>query len=160
MPDIDCITLEGEIRRVPAAELTLRPAAYALILADGQVALLKMKRTGRYHLPGGGIEVGEKIAETLVRETREETGLEIAVGKLVHFDELFFYYDPSGRAYHGLHFYYLCRPLTRELLPDNRVQDGSAGQPRWVAVDSLRSEDFQSQGEAIMRLCREYPPSN
>ncbi len=156
MGEVDCITLSGEIRRIPASQLSLRPAAYALILSEGKIALLKMKQTGKYHLPGGGIITGERIADTLLRETREETGLEIEVGKLVHFDELFFYYDPSGRAYHGLHFYFLCRPLTRALLADDRVQDGSAGQPRWVPVDSLRAEDFQSQGEAIVRLCREY----
>jgi len=36
-----------------------------------------------WNLPGGGVESGELPTETVVRETREETGLEVAVGRLV-----------------------------------------------------------------------------
>lgn len=155
MTQVECKTLDGHSRLVPVNTLTLRPAAYALIVQQDQVLLLRMKHSGKYHLPGGGIHVGERIIETLKRETREETGVEIEVGKLVHFAELFFYYDPSGQAYHGLHFYYSCRAQTMELLADSEVKDGSAAQPRWVAIQKLRAEEFQSEGEAIIGLCQQ-----
>jgi len=150
---VDCLTLDGQTKAVPIDCLTLRPAAYALIVHDGKLLLLKLRASGKYHLPGGGIKIGERMTESLKRETREETGIEIDVEQLAHFEELFFYYDPSGRAYHGLHFYYHCRARTFGLLADESVDDGSAEQPRWITIQGLHAEDFQHQGELILRLC-------
>jgi len=39
--------------------------------------------TGKYHLPGGGINIGERMEETLKRETREETGIGLVVLSIV-----------------------------------------------------------------------------
>ena len=140
---------------MPKERLILRPAAYALIRHNGRLLLLRMRHTGKYHLPGGGISVGERMAETLEQEVREETGIEIEVQRFAHFEELFFYYDPSGRAYHGLHFYYLCQPKTFDLARDDQVEDESAEQPRWVEVSALRASDFQIHGDVILDLCRQ-----
>lgn len=58
---------------------------YSLI-TDGQNRVLMVRDAYRDHklsLPGGGIETGELIIETACRETKEETGYDIEVGKLV-----------------------------------------------------------------------------
>jgi 8-oxo-dGTP pyrophosphatase MutT (NUDIX family) len=154
MTQVECITLSGQPIYIPADELIFRPAAYALLITGREILLLRMKATGKYHPPGGGIEIGERMADTLRREVLEETGLQIQVGHLVDVEELFFYYDPSGRAYHGLHFYYRCEPVSGGLLPDDRVMDGSTEKPRWVPFDSLTPEDFQHGGEKILAYCR------
>jgi 8-oxo-dGTP pyrophosphatase MutT (NUDIX family) len=154
MSNIECITVTGQIKSIPSEQLIFRPAAYALLITGREILLLCMKATGKYHLPGGGIEIGEHMADTLRREVLEETGIPIGVGPLVDVEELFFYYDPSGRAYHGLHFYYLCDPLSGSLLSDDRVVDGSTEKPRWVPFDSLTPADFQHGGEKILAFCR------
>lgn len=155
IPTVECIALDGHTKTVPRDRLILRPAAYALIVQDGRLLLLKMRYTGKYHLPGGGIDVGERLEEALKRETREETGIEIDAVRFVHFEEVFFYYDPSDRAYHGLHFYFICRPRMSGLLPDDRVIDGSAEQPRWVEIRDLHPQDFQIHGEVVLELCKQ-----
>lgn len=153
MKEIECITLSGQIKRIPVEKLIFRPAVYAILLQEQKILLLKMKATGKYHLPGGGVELGERNEAALRREILEETGIEIRVERLAHFEELFFYYDPSGRAYHGLHFYYLCEPLTNALVRDDQVEDGSTECPRWVALDALKAEDFQHGGEDVLVIC-------
>ena len=43
----------------------------------------KPPRLGEWSIPGGGQELGETVRETAIREVREETGVEIAVGGLI-----------------------------------------------------------------------------
>lgn len=58
------------------------------VIKDDQGRLLLIKRghepgAGLWSLPGGRIEPGETDAEALVREMREETGLEVQAGPLL-----------------------------------------------------------------------------
>ena len=50
---------------------------------EGKILLIKREDVQCWHLPGGGIEPGETIAETAVREVKEETGLEVRMTRLV-----------------------------------------------------------------------------
>jgi 8-oxo-dGTP pyrophosphatase MutT (NUDIX family) len=154
MSVIECVTLDGHKKMVQKDRLVLRPAVYAIVVYDGQVLLMKMRHSGKYHPPGGGISVGERVEDTLKREVREETGIEVEVERFAHFEELFFYYDPSGTAYHGLHFYYVCRPKTLTLLDDTQVNDDAAEKPRWVSIQGLQAQNFQAHGDIILDLCR------
>jgi 8-oxo-dGTP diphosphatase len=57
--------------------------AAAILDDSGRVVLVRHRRgDARYHLlPGGGVEKGEALAEALVREVEEETGLQVVVGE-------------------------------------------------------------------------------
>ncbi|MEO3775457.1 NUDIX domain-containing protein [Micromonospora sp. B11E3] len=50
---------------------------------QGRVLLIQRTDNGLWALPGGAQDFGEYIAETAVRETREETGVEIEVTGVV-----------------------------------------------------------------------------
>jgi 8-oxo-dGTP pyrophosphatase MutT (NUDIX family) len=160
MSEIECITLDGHKKMVPQDSLVLRPAVYAIVVHEGKILLMKMRHTGKYHPPGGGIRVGERIKDALKRELQEETGIEVQVERFARFEELFFYYDPSGTAYHGLHFYYLCSPKTLTLLDDAQVKDDAAAKPRWVDVHGLQATDFHAHGDFIIDLCKEVTLSS
>ena len=155
MPLVECVTLDGQTKMVQKDSLVLRPAVYAVVVDDAQVLLMTMRRSGKYHPPGGGLSAGERMEDALKRELREETGIEIEVERLARFKELFFYYDPSEKAYHGLHFYYVCRPVTRRLQDDARVDDDAAEKPRWVTIQGLQAEDFQAHGDLVLDICKE-----
>lgn len=60
-----------------------RLAAYAFITDPNGGLLLTWFNgsTPQWTLPGGGVEYGESIEEAVVREVREETGYDVAVGR-------------------------------------------------------------------------------
>ncbi|XVQ12779.1 NUDIX hydrolase [Spirillospora sp. CA-255316] len=58
------------------------------IARDGSGRLLLIRRgrapaAGTWSVPGGRVEPGESDEAAVIREMREETGLEVAVGRLV-----------------------------------------------------------------------------
>ncbi len=93
-----------------------RVAAYALIRrvsarsTDDEVLLTRLSDRaafpGRWALPGGGIDHGERPIAALAREVQEECGVACEVGELLDVHDLHFSgVAPSGRFedYHGVH---------------------------------------------------------
>jgi ADP-ribose pyrophosphatase YjhB (NUDIX family) len=57
---------------------SLVPAASAVVTDEvGRIVLQRRVDNGLWALPGGGMEIGESISDTVVREVREETGLQV-----------------------------------------------------------------------------------
>ncbi len=160
MSVVECTTLYGQKKWLPAERLFFRPSAYAIIRHEDQILLLSMRSTGKLFLPGGGSEVDEHLEDALRREVREETGLEIEIERFFAFKEDFFYYDPADVAFHGLLFFYLCRPRTFTLAANDQIEDDEVEWPRWVPIDQLRLEDIQGHGEIIFAALQPKDPSN
>ncbi|GLZ78128.1 putative MutT/NUDIX-like protein [Actinorhabdospora filicis] len=67
----------------PAAN-SLVPAVAVFVRDErDRVLLIRRSDNGRWSLPGGGQELGESIRGAMVREAREETGLDVEVTGLV-----------------------------------------------------------------------------
>lgn len=72
-------------RELPRVRLT------GVLLEDNHILLVKetLRERSRWNLPGGSLEMGETIEEGLVRELREETGLEVQVDELLYVTDRF-----------------------------------------------------------------------
>lgn len=58
-------------------KITKRIASRAIIYRGDEIAMIKCEKYNYYKFPGGGVEDGESLIDTLKRETKEETGLTI-----------------------------------------------------------------------------------
>jgi ADP-ribose pyrophosphatase YjhB (NUDIX family) len=72
------------LRPLVGTGTVVTPAAAALIRDEaGRVLLMRRCDTGRWVLPGGAVELGERVDTALVREVEEEVGLEVVPVELV-----------------------------------------------------------------------------
>ena len=72
-------TVLGLLLRHPVTGVSIIP-----ILPDGQIVLVQRRDNGRWSLPGGLVDWGETLEQTVHRELREETGLDVvALERLV-----------------------------------------------------------------------------
>ena len=58
----------------------------AIILNEGKILLEKRKNApgkGKWTVPGGLVELGERIEQAVIREVKEETGLDVYEPRLV-----------------------------------------------------------------------------
>jgi 8-oxo-dGTP pyrophosphatase MutT (NUDIX family) len=63
--------------------MIVRPGVSAVILTPEGLLLQRRSDNGLWGLPGGSVEPGESVVEALVRDVREETGLEVQPTRLV-----------------------------------------------------------------------------
>jgi len=124
------------LRRRVGHELLLLPGVAAVIRNDaGQVLCQRRSETGEWGLPAGGLDPGETPAEGIVREVREETGLEVepvrVLGVFGGRAQRVTY--PNGDVVEFTAIVFACRVVGGTLASED---DETAGL-RWFAVDAL-----------------------
>jgi len=91
--------------------------------AEGKLLPLKShKWPGKYVIPGGHVELGERIEAAAQREAREETGLEVRDLRFICFQE--FVYDPAfWKPRHYIFFDYACRIDSGEVRLNDEAEE-------------------------------------
>jgi 8-oxo-dGTP diphosphatase len=82
------------IYKIMEIEIVQRMATRAFIIHEGKVLIIReapsykyATNIGKYDFPGGKVRLGETMAEGLKREVKEESGLDVKVGKPFYADE-------------------------------------------------------------------------
>lgn len=104
-------------------------------IRDGRVLIMRRAYAplqGEWSIPGGGLDVGETIAEGVRREVEEETGIQVRVlDQIETFERIL--RDDAGRVqYHYVILDYLCEAIDGELRAG-----GDATDVAWVAESEL-----------------------
>lgn len=96
----------------------------------GELLLLKShKWPDKYVVPGGHVDLGERLEEAAVREAKEETGLDIYDLRFINFQE--FIHDPSfWKRRHFIFFDFACRTDSRKVTLNDEAEDHV-----WVSLE-------------------------
>jgi 8-oxo-dGTP diphosphatase len=128
----------------------------ALIFQHDLILLALRRDIAWWNLPGGGMETGETVEEAVLREVREETGLDVVVEQLVGVYSkpqkqevvLTFRCRPIGGVLTATEESSACRyfsvhQLPQKLLPKHRqrVEDALLHQERAVLRNQLSSTE-------------------
>lgn len=139
---------------------SLRVSARALILRNGVV--LAVRAAGShgdfYVLPGGGQNRGETLREAVVRECREELGIEVSVGDLCFVHDYIAARDEfsiDGIDVHQLDVVFHARIVSGE--PGNGpAPDTIQLGVQWLPLDRL--EEYRLYPRALRRLLNKANP--
>ena len=63
--------------------MVIRPGVAAVIFQDERVLLQRRDDNRQWGLPGGSVEPGESVRTAIIREVREETGLDVEPLRLI-----------------------------------------------------------------------------
>jgi 8-oxo-dGTP diphosphatase len=101
---------------------------------------------GRWSPPGGHIEAGERARDAAVREVREETGVDAAIGGLVDLHEVILR-DGEGQ----LAAHYLLAVFWGRWLAGEPTAGSDAAAARFVALDGLGAYPLTDGAENLIR---------
>lgn len=112
----------ARLRACVGHDLLVLPAAGACIRDErGRVLILRRaEEENLWSVPGGGMEPGESLTEAVVREVREETGLQVEPVALIGIyssPEYIFTY-PNGDRVQPIISFFECRVVGGTLKPD------------------------------------------
>jgi 8-oxo-dGTP pyrophosphatase MutT (NUDIX family) len=113
-----------------------------------QVLLTRRSDNGQWCLPGGRVDAGESVAESIEREVLEETGLRVRVRRLTGVysdpDQLIVY--PDGNRVHMIVLTFLVERLAGEIGLSNETTD-----IRFVPIEEALQMDLFHDHVAQLR---------
>lgn len=124
-------------------------SACALVDADGRVLMAKRPEgkplAGLWEFPGGKVEAGEMPEDTLIRELREELGIEVAKACLA----------PLTFASHAYADFHLLMPLYICRRWQGTVQALEGQALEWVKPARMRDYPMPPADEPLVAVLRD-----
>jgi ADP-ribose pyrophosphatase YjhB (NUDIX family) len=125
------------------------PAVGVLVIANLMILLIKRAfppSAGKWSIPGGVVELGERVEDAARREVREEVGLEIDDLKLLGvYDSIIM--DSNGSVrYHYVIIEYLAEAKSTDVKPSIEVAEY-----RWVTIEDIDKLDTTPSLRELIR---------
>jgi len=101
------------LRRYVGHAPLILPGVMAVVRnAAGDVLVARRNDDGLFDIPGGYCDLGETTTATVIREVREETGLEVEPVRIMGlYSENMLYTYPNGDQVHGVGLAFECRQV-------------------------------------------------
>lgn len=124
--------------KIKTEDLKFKFRVSAIIINNDKLLVNKYGEDS-YCLPGGYVKLGEKSEEAIIREIKEETGIDFRVIRLAGITENFFE-NLRHEKTHGIDFYYYLEANNKDLdkLDMNYVEDGNINHHySWISLNKI-----------------------
>jgi 8-oxo-dGTP pyrophosphatase MutT (NUDIX family) len=118
---------------------------------ENRVFLVRHAYVSGWHLPGGGVEVGESLGEALKRELMEEGRIELSAPLVLH--GLFFNSHVSPRDHVAV---YVVRQFRQDRLPEPNREIAACG---FFAPGALPEGTTRGTRQRIAEVLEGRPPT-
>jgi ADP-ribose pyrophosphatase YjhB (NUDIX family) len=117
---------------------TIVPSANAVVVNENdEILLIRRSDNGNWALPGGGMDLGESLPNTAIRETAEETGIDVEITGLVGIftdPRHVILYTSNGEVRQEFSVVFTARPVGGTPMPSVETTE-----VRWVPVREIDS---------------------
>ena len=122
------------LREKVGHDLLFLPVVCGIVVdAEGRVLLGRRSDTGRWALVGGIVDPGEDVADAVVREVLEETGVRVRPDRIVGVWTIPPMEYPNGDRFSAVVTTFRCTPLDGEA----HAADDESLEVGWFAPDDL-----------------------
>ena len=131
----------------------------AAVFQDGKI-LLVHENNGTWSLPGGWCDVDQSVASNVIKEVKEETGLDVTADKLIAVQD-WRLHNVRNYAYGVIKIFVLCRKtggdfaeniettetgyFDRDKLPDNLATEKTTEEQIQLCFDAYYNENWKTQ---------------
>ena len=125
----------------------------AVIIKDGKILLEKRKNDpgkGKWSIPGGLVELGESVEQTVIREVKEETGLDVEKPEHIDVVDNIIRDENDEVKYHFVIIDYFMK-----LKGGTLKAATDAEELRWVAFDEVQKYDLTKTFRAFFQRNRQ-----
>jgi len=123
----------------------------ALILNEGKILLVKRgvdPGKGRWSIPGGAVELGEKVRDATIREAKEESGLDVEIinDRPIDVVDSMTTTEDNRLKYHYILVQFVTRPKGGALKPGSDALDA-----QWVPLEKVEKYDLTKPFRAFFQ---------
>ena len=122
-----------------------RIGSAVVVLKDDKILLGKRNKKnafGKWVLPGGRVDWGETIKETAIRETKEETGLDVEIKRFVCHKEIV----RPDVGYHRVVFFHLAELKSEEIVTGDDLSEAG-----FFTINEIKELDTVLSVEDVLR---------
>lgn len=116
----------------------------AIIIDDNKLLMVTNSNKDYYYSVGGRVKFGETAEKAILREAKEETGIDFAIDYLAFVHENFFTERQTKEIFHELAFYYVLKPKNdlSKIICKSVTEEGISESLEWLKLNQLEQYEI------------------